>query len=138
MLLRGLAREATALRNAAPAAAGLAEGARAKTAQDIAAETGLEHQLMPDGQRVASIYRRSVMLASGRYAKLDAGMGFSLVPWKPVIEPRLGQQLLLRCRRRVMAFWLTTRTYGWLKTSRRTNCSLGNLRWLVDCLIGHL
>jgi hypothetical protein len=24
---------------------------------------------------------------------LDDGMGFQLVPWKPVIEPRLGQQL---------------------------------------------
>ena len=38
-------------------------------------------------------YRRSVMLASGRYAMLDDGMGFSLVPWKPLIERRLGQQL---------------------------------------------
>ncbi len=36
------------------------------------------------------LYRRSVMLASGRYAMLDDGMGFSLVPWKPVIEQRLG------------------------------------------------
>ena len=37
--------------------------------------------------------RRSVMLASGRYALLDDGMGFSLVPWRPIIEPRLGQQI---------------------------------------------
>jgi len=44
-----------------------------------------------DGQRVAGIYRRSVMLASGRYATLDDGIGFSLVPWKPLIEPRLGK-----------------------------------------------
>jgi hypothetical protein len=60
--------------------------------EDIAAETGLEHRPVADGQRVAGIYRRSVMLASGRYAMLDDGMGFSLVPWKPVIEQRLGQQ----------------------------------------------
>jgi hypothetical protein len=33
------------------------------------------------------------MLACGRYAVLEDGMGFSLVPWKPVIEQRLGQQL---------------------------------------------
>ncbi|KHK52066.1 type VI secretion protein [Ralstonia sp. A12] len=65
----------------------------AKAANDIAAETGLEHRVVADGQRVAGVYRRSVMLASGRYAMLDDGMGFSLVPWKPVIEPRLGQQL---------------------------------------------
>lgn len=48
---------------------------------------------MADGQRVAGIYRRSIMLASGHYAMLDDGMGFSLVPWKPVIEQRLGWQL---------------------------------------------
>jgi len=64
-----------------------------QAAKDIAAETGLEHRPVADGQRVAGIYRRSVMLASGRYAMLDDGMGFSLVPWKPVIEQRLGQQL---------------------------------------------
>ena len=38
------------------------------------------------------------MLASGRYAMLDDGMGFSLVPWKPVIEQRLGQQLAATVR----------------------------------------
>jgi type IV secretory pathway VirD2 relaxase len=70
----------------------------AQAAKDIAAETGLEHQLVADGQRVAGIYRRSVMLASGRYAMLDDGMGFSLVPWKPVIEQRLGQQLAATVR----------------------------------------
>lgn len=70
----------------------------AKAAQDIAAETGLEHRPVADGQRVAGIYRRSVMLASGRYAMLDDDMGFSLVPWKPVIEQRLGQQLTATVR----------------------------------------
>ncbi|WP_261540449.1 relaxase/mobilization nuclease domain-containing protein [Burkholderia multivorans] len=65
----------------------------AQAAKDIAAETGLEHRPVLDGQRVAGIYRRSVMLASGRYAMLDDGMGFSLVPWRPVIEQRLGRQV---------------------------------------------
>ncbi|MDA8260926.1 MAG: relaxase/mobilization nuclease and DUF3363 domain-containing protein [Betaproteobacteria bacterium] len=70
----------------------------AQAAKDIAAETGLEHRPVADGQRVAGIYRRSVMLASGRYAMLDDGLGFSLVPWKPVIEQRLGQQLAVTVR----------------------------------------
>ncbi|HEY0489034.1 relaxase/mobilization nuclease domain-containing protein [Marilutibacter chinensis] len=70
----------------------------AQAAKDIAAETGLAHRPVTDGQRVAGIYRRSVMLASGRYAMLDGGMGFSLVPWKPVIEQRLGQQLAATIR----------------------------------------
>ena len=62
----------------------------AQAAKDIATETGLEHRPVADGQRVAGIYRRSVQLASGRYAMLDDNKGFSLVPWRPVIEPRLG------------------------------------------------
>ncbi|WP_341928984.1 relaxase/mobilization nuclease and DUF3363 domain-containing protein [Methyloversatilis discipulorum] len=70
----------------------------AQVAKDIAAETGLEHRPVADGRRVAGIYRRSVMLASGRYAMLDDGMGFSLVPWKPVIEQRLGQQIATTMR----------------------------------------
>ena len=70
----------------------------AQAAKGIAAETGLEHRPVTDGQRVAGIYRRSVMLASGRYAMLDDGMGFSLVPWRPVIEQRLGQQLAASVR----------------------------------------
>ena len=76
----------------------------AQAAKDIATETGLEHRPVADGQRVAGTYRRSVMLASGRYAMLDDGMGFSLVPWKPVIEQRLGQQLAAVVRSGVVSW----------------------------------
>ena len=64
-----------------------------KAVQTIAADTGLVHRQVVDGARVSGIYRRSVLLASGRFALVDDGMGFSLVPWKPVIEPRLGQSV---------------------------------------------
>lgn len=62
-------------------------------AKTIATETGLAHRPVADGMRVTGIYRRNVQLASGRFAMLDDGMGFSLVPWKPVIEPQLGQNM---------------------------------------------
>ena len=65
----------------------------ARVAKDIAAATGLNHRLVADGQRVAGIYRRGVMLASGRYAMLEDGQEFALVPWKPVIDQHLGQML---------------------------------------------
>ena len=65
-------------------------GAAAKT---IATETGLAHRPVADGERVTGTYRRNVQLASGRFAMLDDDMGFSLVPWKPVIEQRLGQTM---------------------------------------------
>ena len=51
-----------------------------------------------DGERVSGVYRRSVMLASGRFAMLDDGKGFSLVPWKPVLGQRLGQSVAATVR----------------------------------------
>ncbi|HFJ9649866.1 MULTISPECIES: relaxase/mobilization nuclease and DUF3363 domain-containing protein [Pseudomonadota] len=69
-----------------------------QAANDIAADTGLEHRPVANGQRVIGIYRRSIILASGRFAMLDDGLGFTLVPWKPVIEQRLGQSLAATVR----------------------------------------
>ncbi|WPH15954.1 DUF3363 domain-containing protein [Variovorax paradoxus] len=83
----------------------------AQAAKDIAAETGLEPRPVVDGQRVAGIYRRSIILASGRYAMLDDGMGFNLVPWKPVIERRLGQQIAVTVRGRAVS-WEVGRQRG--------------------------
>jgi len=59
--------------------------------KSIAAEIGLPHRAVRDGTRVSGTYRRSVQLASGRFAVLDDALGFSLVPWRPVLETRLGQ-----------------------------------------------
>ncbi len=63
------------------------------TAKAIAAETGLLHHPAVEGERVSGVYRRSLQLASGRFAMLDDGLGFSLVPWRPVIEQRIGQSV---------------------------------------------
>jgi len=62
-------------------------------ARELSTQTGLQYRPAVEGQRVSGIYRRSVQLASGRYALLDDGIGFSLVPWKPVIEQKLGQSV---------------------------------------------
>jgi hypothetical protein len=59
----------------------------------IHAETGLIHRPVEDGEPITGVYRRSVQLVSGRFAMLDDGAGFSLVPWRPVIENRLGTEL---------------------------------------------
>lgn len=65
----------------------------AQVAKDIAARAGLERLPVVDGRYVTGIYRRSAMLASGRCAMLDDGMGFNLMPWLPEIEQRSGQQI---------------------------------------------
>ncbi len=56
-------------------------------------QTGQTYRPLQDGGQASGVYRRSLQLASGRFAMLDDGMGFSLVPWRPVIEQRLGQQV---------------------------------------------
>jgi hypothetical protein len=34
-----------------------------------------------------------VTLASGRFALIDDGLGFQLVPWRPALERQLGKQV---------------------------------------------
>lgn len=55
--------------------------------------TGQIYREVRNGEHASGIYRRSVQLASGRFAVLDDGKGFSFVPWRPVLEHRLGQQV---------------------------------------------
>ncbi len=62
-------------------------------AKALAAETGMSYRPLVDGQRATGVYRRMVIAASGRFAMLDDGLGFSLVPWRPVLEQRIGQRL---------------------------------------------
>jgi hypothetical protein len=42
---------------------------------------------------VSGTYRQTVQIASGKFAMLDDGVGFSLVPWRSVRKNRLGQSL---------------------------------------------
>ena len=62
-------------------------------AKTIAKETGMAYRPLVDDERITGAYRRMVVAASGRFAMLDDGLGFSLVPWRPVLEQRIGQQL---------------------------------------------
>lgn len=59
----------------------------------LSAETGLRHMPSGEGERVSGVYRQRVQLASGRFAMIDNGLGFELVPWKPSLERHLGRQV---------------------------------------------
>jgi hypothetical protein len=63
------------------------------TAREIEHDTGMTSRELVDGGRVSGTYRRNVQLASGRFAMVDDGVGFSLVPWRPVLEGRLGEHV---------------------------------------------
>jgi len=59
----------------------------------VAVETGLAHRPSAEGEHVAGIYRQRVSLSSGRFAMIDDGLGFQLVPWRPALERHLGRQV---------------------------------------------
>lgn len=62
-------------------------------ARRIEGETGLPYRPSVEGKPNSGVYRQSFVLASGRFAMLDDATGFSLVPWRPVVEQRIGQPL---------------------------------------------
>jgi hypothetical protein len=67
------------------------------TAQ-IARETGLAHRPASEGDYVAGTYRERITLASGRFAMIDDGMGFQLVPWRPTLDKHFGEEVKGRVR----------------------------------------
>ena len=56
-------------------------------------ETGLPRHAAAEGETVAGVYRQRLTLASGRFAMIDDGLGFSLVPWSPSLEKELGRHV---------------------------------------------
>ncbi|MFD1911845.1 relaxase/mobilization nuclease domain-containing protein [Halodurantibacterium flavum] len=61
--------------------------------EQLSAETGLTHVKTKAGDYVAGAYRRQLTLTSGRFAMIDDGLGFQLVPWSREIEDKLGQHI---------------------------------------------
>jgi type IV secretory pathway VirD2 relaxase len=63
------------------------------TVARLSAETGLSHTPSSEGERIVGVYRQRVTLASGRFAMIDDGLGFQLVPWRPALEQHLDRQV---------------------------------------------
>jgi len=64
-----------------------------EAATRLASETGLPRHAVAEGESVAGVYRQRLTLATGRYAMIDDGLGFSLVPWSPSLERELGKHV---------------------------------------------
>lgn len=62
-------------------------------AGQLAARTGLVHRPSAKGEQVEGVYRQRLSLASGRFAMIDDGLGFQLVPWRPALDRHLGQSV---------------------------------------------
>ena len=61
--------------------------------EKLSAETGMPNVKAAAGEHVSGIYRQRLTLSSGRFAMIDNGLGFQLVPWSREIERKLGQHV---------------------------------------------
>lgn len=61
--------------------------------EKISVETGLRYRPSNAGEQVVGVYRQRVLLTSGRFAMIDDGLGFQLVPWRPALEQKVGQRV---------------------------------------------
>lgn len=83
-----------------------------RVAAGITRDTGLEFSPAHDGMRVEGIVRRRVDLASGRFALIDNGRDFALVPWRPVLERAIGRPVAGRVRKDGGISWTIGRGRG--------------------------
>ena len=63
----------------------------ARAGEHLTATTGMPVREVPRGVAMRGRYQQALWLASGRFAVLEQQGGLCLVPWKPVLEGRLGQ-----------------------------------------------
>jgi hypothetical protein len=64
-----------------------------RVGREMAKERGLTFRPAKAGEYVSGTLAGSTNLVSGRYAMIDDGLGFSLVPWQPVLDPRIGHHI---------------------------------------------
>lgn len=74
---------------------------------NLSKETGLGFTETTDGARFEGVYKRSVKLASGRFAILEKSKDFTLVPWRPAMEHQLGKAVSGRLRGSNISFDIT-------------------------------
>jgi hypothetical protein len=65
-----------------------------RVGRKLATERGLAFRAIEDGQSIRGKLIGSTQLASGRFAMIDDGLGFSLVPWRPVVEKEIGREVM--------------------------------------------
>ncbi|WP_085464347.1 relaxase/mobilization nuclease domain-containing protein [Mesorhizobium australicum] len=61
--------------------------------EKLASELGRPFNKAATGDVVAGTYRQRFAMASGRFAMIDDGLGFQLVPWTPSLDRKLGQHI---------------------------------------------
>lgn len=62
-------------------------------AQKLGSEVGLDHKPSKPGDYVSGRIRQCVTLSSGRFAMIEDGLGFQLVPWSPSLDGNIGRHI---------------------------------------------
>ena len=64
-----------------------------RVAGQLSDELGLAFTDAQPGERIAGTLKRSVDLASGKFALVERSRDFTLVPWRPVLERQIGKSV---------------------------------------------
>jgi type IV secretory pathway VirD2 relaxase len=64
-----------------------------RVGQQMARERGLTYMPANAGDYVSGRLAGVASLVSGRFAMIENGLGFQLVPWQPLLEKRIGQHI---------------------------------------------
>jgi len=64
-----------------------------RVGKSLAAEKHAPFKMKGEGDRVSGVFTGSTNLISGKYAVIENAYEFTLVPWRPVMEERLGRQI---------------------------------------------
>jgi type IV secretory pathway VirD2 relaxase len=64
-----------------------------RVARQLSRELGLGYAEAAPGDPIEGIYRRPVQVGCARMALIENSREFTLVPWRPVLEPRIGREV---------------------------------------------
>lgn len=64
-----------------------------RVAGQLSDQLGLSYAEAQPGERIEGTLRRSVELASGKYAVIEKSREFTLVPWRPVLDRYIGKEV---------------------------------------------
>ena len=66
----------------------------ARAGGELATSRAVPFRMAASGDTIRGTYCEAIQLASGRYALVENGQEFTLVPWRPVIERSLGREVV--------------------------------------------
>lgn len=65
----------------------------ARAGEDLAAQKSLPFRAAADGETVTGTFTGTTQLSSGKFAIVEKSHEFTLVPWRPVIDRKLGREV---------------------------------------------